>query len=222
VAKSKIIKELANGEISLEVALNRLLIIASDIDNPELGRWAEKELNGYSGDDMIPPYRVVKNTMVRYSGINGGFQVNNLVFPFPIEDLFPEEYKDRAKKMELTEGIRVIEEFASGDEKKEYGKDLLFLAGRIASKYGIQCYSIMQLVPQNAFYNVMSAIKLTLTKILLTLDKTYGCLDELDIDSSSVEAEEVLKISTTINQYIFNDNSITIGNKNKIEESSIS
>ncbi len=36
MAKSKIIKELANKEISIEVELNRLLIIASDIDNKEL------------------------------------------------------------------------------------------------------------------------------------------------------------------------------------------
>lgn len=38
MAKSKVIKELASNEISLEVALNRLLIIASDIENDELAR----------------------------------------------------------------------------------------------------------------------------------------------------------------------------------------
>ena len=47
MAKSKIIKELANNDISLEVALNRLMIIASDIENEELSQWAERELNGY-------------------------------------------------------------------------------------------------------------------------------------------------------------------------------
>ncbi len=48
MAKSRIIKELANNEISLEVAFNRLLIIASDIENEELINWATNELNGYS------------------------------------------------------------------------------------------------------------------------------------------------------------------------------
>ena len=47
MAKSKIIKELANKEISLEVAFNRLLIIASDIGNTDLIDWATNELNGY-------------------------------------------------------------------------------------------------------------------------------------------------------------------------------
>lgn len=40
MAKSKIIKELANKEVSLEVAFNRLLIIASDLNNDDLVNWA--------------------------------------------------------------------------------------------------------------------------------------------------------------------------------------
>lgn len=44
MAKSKIIKDLANNQISIEVALQRLMIIASDLDNEELLAWAEAEL----------------------------------------------------------------------------------------------------------------------------------------------------------------------------------
>lgn len=36
MAKSTIIKELANNQISMEVALQRLMIIASDLENEEL------------------------------------------------------------------------------------------------------------------------------------------------------------------------------------------
>ena len=39
MAKSKIIKELANNSISLDVALSRLFIIASDIGDDELQQW---------------------------------------------------------------------------------------------------------------------------------------------------------------------------------------
>jgi hypothetical protein len=66
-----------------------LLIIASDINNKELAQWAEKELNGYSSKDVIPHYRVVKNTMFRYSGINGRMQVKNA--PLPLRELFKEK-----------------------------------------------------------------------------------------------------------------------------------
>ena len=47
MAKSTIIKELANNQISMEVALQRLMIIASDLENEELSAWAEAELSVY-------------------------------------------------------------------------------------------------------------------------------------------------------------------------------
>ncbi len=74
MAKSKIIKELANKEISLEVAFNRLLIIASDIENEELINWATNELNGYPDDSQIPTYRKSGLGQIIYSGINGNFK----------------------------------------------------------------------------------------------------------------------------------------------------
>ena len=82
MAKSKVIKELASNEISLEVALNRLLIIASDIENDELAQWVENELNGYSDGAELPAYRVIDNTHFVYSGINGRFKVENAPLPF--------------------------------------------------------------------------------------------------------------------------------------------
>ena len=57
MAKSKIIKEIANKEISLEVAFNRLLIIASDVGNQNLIDWATNELDGYPSQARIPSYR---------------------------------------------------------------------------------------------------------------------------------------------------------------------
>ena len=77
MAKSKIIKELANKEISLEVAFNRLLIIASDIGNTDLIDWATNELNGYPNGSQIPKYREGKMGHIVYSGINGRLQVQN-------------------------------------------------------------------------------------------------------------------------------------------------
>ena len=53
MAKSKVLKELANNEITLDVALKRLLLICNDLNYTELFSWAEKELNGYSSDEAV-------------------------------------------------------------------------------------------------------------------------------------------------------------------------
>jgi len=81
MAKSKILKELVNNEVTIEVALSRLMLIASDIDNTELRDWATKELNGYGVDDTCPSYRVIASANITYTGISGGFQLTNQPLP---------------------------------------------------------------------------------------------------------------------------------------------
>lgn len=53
MAKSKILKEVANNEISVEIALRRLYIIASDLEDDALITWIDKELNGYSEEEKV-------------------------------------------------------------------------------------------------------------------------------------------------------------------------
>lgn len=218
MAKSKIIKELASSENSLEVAINRMLIIASDINNQELSQWAEKELNGYSSKDSVPSYRIVKNTMFRYSGINGRMKATNV--PLPLRELFNE--KDTSMfDMNILDGIQAIERCINNDADSQYGRDLTWAASMVYQMTGIQCYSITQIVPQNALENILSTVKTMLLKVLIQLDKSYGCLDDLDIDMTGKTPEEVIKINAIINNYILTDNSIQIGDKNTLKDTNI-
>lgn len=217
MAKSKVIKELANNEITLEVALNRLMIISADIENEELSNWAEKELNGYSSDDIISEYRVVKHTQIIYSGFNGRYQVKRI--PLPLREILGE--KPDTFFVNIFDGINSIENYVKGTKEGEFMRDLTYYAGEVDRKTGIKCYSISQIVPSNAFEDILNVVKTTLLKIFIKLDKSYGNLDDLDIDISNKTSEEVEKVNTIINQYIYTDNSITIGDKNKISDSEI-
>lgn len=217
MAKSKIIKELANNNISLEVALNRLFIIASDIGNDELQQWAECELHGY-GENKLPEYRYAKNTVFRYSGINGNYKVTDA--PLPLLEMMKAE--DPAMfYLPIPDGISTIEGFVNNPTGNEVGRDLTWAAGMVYKMSGIQCYSIKQIVPINIFEGVLNSVKMLLMKIFIKLDKTYGCIDELDIDTEIISPEEVTETNTIINKYIYVDNSINIGDKTKIEGSDI-
>ena len=217
MAKSKIIKELANNSISLGVALNRLFVIASDIENEELQQWAECELHGY-GDKKPPAYRYVKNTIFKYSGINGCFQVTNA--PLPLQEIMGVD-DPTMFYVHLVEGINTIECYLNKPTGNEVGRDLTWAAGTVYKKSGIQCYSIKQIIPLNVFEDVLNSVKMLLMKIFIQLDKTYGCLDDLDIDTDCISPEEIAATNTTINKYIYVDNSINIGDKNKIDGSEI-
>lgn len=217
MAKSRIIKELANNNISLEVALNRLYIIASDIGNSELSQWAEYELHGY-GKNKIPDYRYAKNTVFKYSGINGNFKVTNA--PLPLLDIIQKE-DPSAFYIPISDGIATIESYINNPSKNEFGRDITWAANLVYQMSGIQCYSIHQIVPINIFEGILNNVKMLLMKIFIQLDKTYGCLDELDIDMNCFAAEDVATTNATINEYIYVDNSINIGDKNKIESAEL-
>lgn len=215
MAKSKIIKELANNDISLEVALNRLMIIASDIENEELSQWAENELNGYGDTSDLPAYRNVTNARFVYSGINGRFQMNRV--PLPLAEMMGRESNELS--VNIQDGIKALNESLTSNV--ECARDITFMAGVIYQNTGITCTEILQIVPKNAIENILSTIKSKLLKVLIRLDKEYGSLDDLDIDISAKTPEEIHTINVAINNYIFEDKSIKIGDKNRIDNTDI-
>ena len=53
MAKSKLIKDIVLDKISLETALQRLLIITYELNNTELENWIQSELNGYIKEEQL-------------------------------------------------------------------------------------------------------------------------------------------------------------------------
>ena len=218
MAKSKIIKELANNQISMEVALQRLMIIASDLGNEELLAWAETELQGYSPNDTLPEYRNVRSIHFAYSGINGNYKVTNC--PFTFTSVLEEELSD-IYNVPILDSVSSLQNFIDNPEKQSYRRDFSMLNGYVLQRTGLQCTSIYQTVPLNFLQKIVSQIKTILMNVFLKLDKEYGCLDDLDVDTTAKTPDEVEAINKVVNNYIFIDNSINVGDKNKLKGSGI-
>ena len=202
----------------MEIALNRLLIIASDLGNDDLTDWVAAELHGYSQDMELPMYRKKKSRDFIYSGINGGFQVTNI--PFTGYNVILEYEKD-AFEVPIMDSITALQSFLANSETQSCGRDFSYLSGPIYKKTGIQCTSLLQKVPLNLLQNVLSEIKTRLLRILIKLDKEYGCLDDLDVDITKKTPEEIAEINRVVNNYIYIDGSIKIGDGNSIKGSGI-
>ena len=218
MAKSKIIKELANNQISMEVALQRLMIIASDLGNEELLAWAETELQGYSPSDTLPEYRNIRSIHFVYSGINGNYKVTNC--PFTFTSVLEEKLSD-IYNVPIMDSVSSLQNFIDNPEKQSYRRDFSMLNGYVLQRTGIQCTSIYQTVPLNFLQKIVSQIKTILMNIFLKLDKEYGCLDDLDVDTTTKTPDEVEAINKVVNNYIFIDNSINVGDRNKLKGSGI-
>lgn len=214
MAKSKIIKALANNEISMEIALNRLLIIASDLDNDSLADWAAAELHGYNKNIELPEYRKKKSLHFTYSGINGHFQITHS--PFPYVEIIA-EHDENAFDVPIMDSVSTLQGFIENSDKQSYCRDYTYLNGYVYERTGIQCTSIMQRIPLNFLQNILSEIKTRLLRILIKLDKEYGCLDDLDVDTSTKSQDEIAAINKVVNNYLYIDNSVKVGDNNKIK-----
>ena len=56
----------------------------------------------------------------------------------------------------------------------------------------------------------------------MLLEKEFGNLDELDIDLSTKDETEIENITNNIMVIFYNDNSVTIGDNNKMKDTNIS
>ena len=219
MAKSNIIKELANGKISIETALNRLLIIAYDIENEKLAVWVEHELNGYSDDEDLPQYRKVVCPDIVFTGFRGSMKYTDA--PLPIYNIFSKEedkdYLEHIVNLRIQDSIKALEAVLK-DQSSNYFRDLTSMSSNILKRTMINCVSIRQRVAVNVLGNIISTLRTKMIKAMLELEKEYGNLDKLDIDTSSKTKQERESINTTVINYIYNDSSITIGNDNKFKE----
>ena len=69
--------------------------------------------------------------------------------------------------------------------------------------------------------NMFSVIENRLLDALLLLEKEFGVLDDLDIDTTAKSPEEIDTIAKKVYVIVYNDKSIHIGDGNKIKDSAI-
>lgn len=214
MAKSTIIRELVNKEITLGVALSRTKVIAYNLNNVRFNKWIDKELTGYLDDDILPSYRVIDSANIFYSGKKGNMQFTHQ--PLPI-NYFSKEYRDIISKTEIRISVSAINKLL--ESKDSLSNDLTIFNNDVYKNTGLWCFSITKIIDQIILQPIIDNLSNILINILLELDKEFGCLDELDINTSN--KTKVDAINKTIIQFIYNDNSTKMGNKNKITKSKI-
>ena len=218
MAKSKILIQLVNNEIALDVALKRLMLICGDLNYEEIYTWAEKELDGYSKDDKIPEYRNLGIGHIVFSGLRGNFY-NHIKYTeasMPIH-WFPNECKELiVQNFDRSPIQNIIEKSKSSHI---FSRDLTDLASYI--KVDIAFSSIIQKIDAFSFGEIANKVSNILFKIFKKLDSEYGNLDSLDIDISNKEKNEMINIEKVLLSYVNEMKYIQMGDNNEIKDSNI-
>lgn len=217
--RSQIIKEIANGNIDVAVSLKRLKVLLSDFPKPEILAWINSELNGYSDEEDIPTYRI-ECGQVKGVFIIGSLKYEN--YPIPLTSLNFEE-RTLLEQREVRQSVGSI--IAAIQPEKPDNicypiSDSAFPILKQSSNIN-SILSAYTAFDKAIFVGILTALDNKILDILLLLEKEFGVLDKLDIEPESKESEAITRIENKIIQIIYTDNSIQIGDKNKIEDTKI-
>lgn len=213
--RSEIIIELIKNEISVVQAMDILNLLLQDITDEKIKKWLYCEINGYNAKDKVPEYRIVK-TNLKGNFIAGNYQCTGQDIP-----LKPQCIKDYANT-KITASIYEISQFAIAEQENESHSLIIPLHAVIVQDISMingEVISAYRELPLYSHTNILNKIKSKLLQIFIELEKKYGNLDEYYIEfANDKKGKEVVKDITNI---IYTDNSVHIGDDNKIEKSNV-
>lgn len=223
MAKSKIIKDLANGIVDTQTALKRTKVLLQELDNDDILKWVNYEIEGYPNNEKVPEYRVIPGQL--YGSYFKGSMVSHLQYnhvPLPLGKMKKEDRKIFTSA-NITEGIEAIKGMTQ--ENQELSAVIpadLYPTIALANEdpYMIITSAYVKIsMPQ--VLSIFPKVESKLLDILAYLEKQFGNLDDLDIDVESKSDEELKQICEQLHIIIYNDNRVMVGNNNKIKDSTI-
>ena len=227
MAKSKIIKDLANSEVNTITALKRAKVLVSTLNNTEISRWLDYEISGYPEDATIPSYRKVQGNLIGsyFKGSMASHMTwTNVSLPL---GKMPDEAREALLSVVFQEGVESLRTLAEKSQATgtEISKTIPADFYPAIAKYNNDPFMIITsarvIFGEHIISNIFSVVENKLLDILMILEKEFGCLDELDIDTTTKSEEEIEAINDRILVVVFNDNSVTIGDGNKIKDTTI-
>ena len=215
MANSKIIKELANSSIDLHTSLKRAKVIFQKVGSTELNKWLKNEIGGYKNLEDVPSYRKVKGCL-RGSYIEKGVNCKNLLIPLDkVDEEIIEGLTCNGAKQSiyaLQEAIKAKQSFVRRLEPYE--------CQWLSAKTGRMIYDAEVETDTSEVMDIIPVVENLLLETFLLLEKEFGILDNLDIDwDSKTEDEQKVIVEKII--IIFQDNSVSVGNGNKIKNSTV-
>lgn len=220
MARSEIIKQFASGNIKTEIALRQLKVLLFSFDNQEFMDWVDKELSGYNIDDEIPSYRKagasLKGSVMKFS-----VQINNI--GIPIRQNAPVDLIDYCNSYSFRESIGALQLLleSEGPLVVSVPPDIYPL---IVTNAAIRITSVLNAqlsVSRSNLSGIISSVDKKILDILLCLEKEFGLLDNYELALEDKSETELADIKKQIQTIIYYDNSITVGNNNKINDSII-
>lgn len=219
MARSQLLKDIVSGRENMESILLRLKVILSDLDSEPITKWVNGELEGYKGkEDVLPEYRVLKGTPMGTYIVNYNFKYTNAQVPLSLL-IKDNELYDNVITLHVTESFDAIQNMLKKKEGGNISKMIDTGFCHAISTKELQIVGMNIRFGSNQLNDIVSKVKSKLIDIVMELEKQFINLDELDIGNQV--AEDISKRDKVVVniQNIIYDESVKIGDKNKISKS---
>jgi hypothetical protein len=218
MARSQLLKDAVSGKESIESILLRLKVILSDLENGNIMNWVNGELEGYKAEENLPPYRIFQGNIIGTYLVN--YTTKYTGQPVPLQFLISKEKIDELSTINMSDGIGVIQNILQGENRENYGRVIPTEYCHAISKDTLQIAGMRVTVPSNRLDGIVSQVKTKLVDVIMELEKEFDNLDDLDI-RSQMEGDSSAKNVINVIENIIYDESIKIGDKNKMGKLSI-
>ena len=226
MAKSMIIKDIANGTIDTITALKRAKILFASLNNTELLDWVNYEIAGYPTDAKLPDYRIERGEL------KGSYFKGSMASHMKWTDVsiplgkMPADEIDILLNVSFYDGVNALKQLIEKADNGHLGKPIPadyfpYIAKCNNDRY-MNIIAARVVVSTHCVTNIFSVIESRLLDALLLLEKEFGNLDDLDIDTSVKSPEDIQEIANKVHVIVYNDHSVHIGDGNKIKDTSIS
>ena len=139
----------------------------------------------------------------------------------------PEDLKDQLLGVEFREGVAALKKLSDEHKsaKNNLGKILPADFFPVISKYNGNPYMVIAsakvIIGAHCIDNIFSVIENRLLDVLILLEQEFGNLDDLDLNTSTKTTDDIENIANKIIVIVYNDQSVRIGDNNKIKDSSL-
>lgn len=207
--------------MSVEIALKQLKVLLAEFDKPEMLKWVNAELQGYDDTDALPEYRVIVGNLV---GDFLNYYTKCTHISIPLKSDAPKELVEMCSQVRLYDSLSALRALTETD--REFGRQINALLLPCVQQFSaISMTALLNATvefSQTQVKNVFSRVENAVLDVLLLLEKEFGNLDDLDIDLTSKSNDEIQNIASNIMILLYNDNSIVIGDNNRMKDTSIS
>ena len=138
----------------------------------------------------------------------------------------PDNIQEALLSVYFREGVGALRQLAeSSKEDGQLGKTIDADFFPVIATYNNDPYmyitSANVLIGPQLIQDVFSTVESRLLDALIVLEKEFGNLDELDIDISAKTSDELKAIIDKLIVIVYNDNSVSVGDGNRIKNSTI-